>query len=422
MKGLAKSEKIEAEIFMSIKINPFQNIEAFKVFPKETNPNAKNENENAVNLNAETSSADNLHSFTGEMQKFQLLQKLFSADVSNAKTVNNVNVASLTNLNNDDDEVLKKTQELIDNYRRQIKPNEIKGSNPVAPNKSPGHSYSKHKVEPEVQTEIMNKPERVFSGKNDNGRFVDIYYKNGSVVITEQGDKGRVITAYGLIDKRKNIRVKPFNLERILKDPNYVEINLEKLGSTNVIYPNRERFDKNDFPSRPNKPDTPAKTNGGGTSGGNTEVKPNVNTQPKANVSTNTEVPVTPKSPTVNEEIKSPKPTGRLSGNMIRGLAVMQLVQIGLTALNFTKLKEDSAEFGYYVDPFLDKYIISDPDKAAKNLGEGFELTFYLDPTDYFNQGKSVIFTVKDGKFTNPNGWQLVYNEEKGYTEAVLTA
>lgn len=107
---------------------------------------------------------------------------------------------------------------------------------------------------------------------------------------------------------------------------------------------------------------------------------------------------------------------------MIRGLAVLQLVQVGLTALNCTKLKEDSDKYGYYIDPFLDKYIISDPEKAAKNLDEGFELTFYVDPDDFSNQGTSIIFTVKDGKFTNPDGWQLVYNKEKGYTEAVLFA
>jgi hypothetical protein len=65
---------------------------------------------------------------------------------------------------------------------------------------------------------------------------------------------------------------------------------------------------------------------------------------------------------------------------------------------------------------------ITDPEKAATNLGEGFELTFYINPQDYYSQGESVKFTVKDGKFSNPDGYQLIFNKEKGYTEAVLLA
>jgi hypothetical protein len=98
------------------------------------------------------------------------------------------------------------------------------------------------------------------------------------------------------------------------------------------------------------------------------------------------------------------------------------LVQMGAAALNFSKLEKDAEKLGFYVDPFLDKYIITDPEKAAKNLGEGFELTFYNDPNDYYSQGQSVKFTVKDGKFSNPDGYQLIFNKEKGYTEAVLLA
>ena len=414
---------------MSIKVNPLQNIEEFNFLKIEANITSKSENSIVINTDTGNSSANNLQTFAGQMLKAQLIQKFTSSETLNSKSINTNLTASATEVG-DDEEILKETQRLIDNYRRQIIPKEIKGADPVEGGKTSGHAYPKHGVKPKVQAEIMNKPERIFSGKNDNGRYVDIYYKNGSAVITEQGDKGRVITAYGNISTKG--KVKPFNLENITNNPSYVEIKLEKLGSTNVIYPNKERFDKNNFPNQTTKPNTPAKTNGGGTTGGNTEVRPNNTTQPKPDVPTNTEAPITPKSPTVNEptvtpkpptvseEINGPKPTGRLSGNMVRGLAILQLVQVGLTALNYAKLKEDSGKFGYYIDPFFDKYIVADPDKAAKNLGEGFELTFYVDPTDFYNQGKSVIFTVKDGKFTNPDGWQLIYNQEKGYTEAVL--
>jgi len=389
------------------------------------------ENSN-INSNLETSSANDFHAFEGQMRKLQILRQFSSTDISNIKPVQANFATSAKRLGGDDDEILKETQRLIDNYRRQIKPKEIKGSQPVSPGKPPGHAGPKHGVKYEVQTEIMNNPDRIFSGKriNKDGseRYVDIYYKNGSAVITEQGDKGRVITGYGLIDKRRP-NPKPFNIEKITNNPNYVEIKLEKLGSTNVIYPNKPRFDANDFPPGPPKTNTPPLTNGGSTGGKPNAANPGGQKVPVINEPVVTpqspaanEPPIATKSPTVDENLPKSNPLGKMAKNVSRGLVIMQLVQLGLTALNFSQLKAEGEKFGYYVDPFFDKYIITDPDKAVANLPEGFELEFFTDPNDYASVGNSVKFTVKDGKFSNPDGYSLVYNKEKGYVEAVLLA
>ncbi len=100
----------------------------------------------------------------------------------------------------------------------------------------------------------------------------------------------------------------------------------------------------------------------------------------------------------------------------------MQLVQLGLTALNFSSLEAEGEQIGYYIDPFFDKYVITNPEKAAKNLPEGFELKFFTDPNDYASVGQSLTFTVKDGEFFNAEGYTLLFNKEKGCVEAVLTA
>lgn len=422
---------------MSIKINPFRNSENLNSLPKD-NKNTLIETDNGLNPAVEFSTVNDLQVFAGSLKKAQLFGKLENLNEVNNKIHFTSALSSKVNLG-DDDEIIKETKRLIDNYKRKIEPKEIKGAQPAEGSKTAGHARSKHRVSEQVQAEIMNDPERIFSGKriNKNGseRYVDVYYKNGSAIVTEQGDKSKVITAYGLIDKRKP-NPKPFNIQKTVDDPNFVEIKLDKLGSATVVYPNKERFKVNDFPPGPPKNNNNPKPNGGNSTPNETlPAKPNAPNNAKPNTSTVTEPtnnpkpvitnepPTTPKSAALNEEQPvRPSGLGKLAKNVSRGLVVMQLVQLGVAALNYTKLKEDAAKFGYYIDPFYDRYIITDPEKAAKNLDEGFELTFYVDPNDFSNQGKSILFTVKDGKFTNPDGWQLVYNEEKGYTEAILTA
>ena len=401
---------------MSVKVNSFSDIS----FPQhlDTEINQKvDSSANTKNNAFETSSAGTMHAFAGEMRKLQLLRQFESKDISKNKPLNENFATSTKPLGGDDDEALKETRRVIDNYRRQIKPTEIKGSQPAEGRKTSGHARSKHDVKPEVQAEIMNNPERIFSGKNSNGRYVDIYYKNGSVVITEQGDKESVITAYGLISNKNGVKTKPFKVENVEDNPNYVEIKLEKSGSTKVVYPNKERFEAKDFPP---------KTNGGSTTGETVEITPNpidpsVITPTEPNVPVTNEPPLPPKAPVINEELPvRPSPLGKLSGNLNRGFVILQLVQLGLAAYNMSQLNAGAQKYGYYIDPFLDKYVIRDPEKAAKNLPEGFELKFFPDPKDYYSTGESIKFTVKNGKFANEEGYRLVYNKEKDMVEAVI--
>ncbi|TAE98253.1 MAG: hypothetical protein EAZ79_08060, partial [Oscillatoriales cyanobacterium] len=80
-----------------------------------------------------------------------------------------------------------------------------------------------------LQADIINKPERVFIGINDNGRQVTVFYKDGNVVITQNNDFTRVITAYGRsgISRFPGGRVKagtPVSPNRWMNSPNYLEI------------------------------------------------------------------------------------------------------------------------------------------------------------------------------------------------------
>ncbi len=107
-----------------------------------------------------------------------------------------------------------------------------------------GHARSKHGISKQVQADILNNPERIFSGRNENGRDVDIYYQDDSVVITEAGKKDSVITAYGKASQKG--KANPVNPEKWAKDPNYVEIKID--GPDQVIYPDEERFKLRDWP------------------------------------------------------------------------------------------------------------------------------------------------------------------------------
>jgi hypothetical protein len=140
---------------------------------------------------------------------------------------------------------LEESKKRFDNFRETIKPSEIKGAPPAEGSATAGHARSAHGVSNTVQANILNEPDRIFSGRNTNGREVDIYYKDGSVAITEAGNKRSVITAYGLADtkKKKPTAVSP---EKWDNDPSYVEIKFDK--GNEVLYPNKERWEANDWP------------------------------------------------------------------------------------------------------------------------------------------------------------------------------
>ncbi|WP_225931408.1 hypothetical protein [Leptolyngbya sp. 7M] len=97
------------------------------------------------------------------------------------------------------------------------------------PSGQAGHATSKHRIPEAIQADIINNPERVFIGVNENGRQVTIFYRNGDVVITQDDDPTRVITAYGQsgVAIRPGGRVFPgsfVNPSKWADDPNYVEI------------------------------------------------------------------------------------------------------------------------------------------------------------------------------------------------------
>ncbi|MFI5843472.1 hypothetical protein ACIA8K_27570 [Catenuloplanes sp. NPDC051500] len=136
-------------------------------------------------------------------------------------------------------------QDRFDNFRRRVEPNELRGAPPSATGRPAGHADSKHGVDRAAQADILNNPERTFTGYNKNGREVDIYYKDGSVAITEAGKKDSVITAYGKADTT-HANPKPVKPEKWADDAAYVEV--QPSPANTVIYPNRQRWEEQDWP------------------------------------------------------------------------------------------------------------------------------------------------------------------------------
>lgn len=129
-------------------------------------------------------------------------------------------------------------KERLENFRRSIDASEIRGA-PAFGGGTTGHAHPKHGVTNETAAEILNNPARVFSGRNRNGREVDVYYRDGSAVITEAGRKHSVITAYGRISKRSGTDVRP---EAWSLDRNFVEIQLNRKDTT-VVHPPEQELD-----------------------------------------------------------------------------------------------------------------------------------------------------------------------------------
>ncbi|WP_051036133.1 hypothetical protein [Stanieria cyanosphaera] len=112
--------------------------------------------------------------------------------------------------------------------RQQISSDDIKGAFPP-PGGSAGHARSKHNFSKDLQAEIINNPDRIFAGINDNGRQVTVFYKDHNVVITQNNDHTRVITAYGKDGIGRNAKGqpvpgKPVDLSKWSNNSNYVEI------------------------------------------------------------------------------------------------------------------------------------------------------------------------------------------------------
>lgn len=90
-------------------------------------------------------------------------------------------------------------KQFYDNIYRKVTPAELKDADKFvrADGKVLDGHPTKHSMPKTKQAEILNNWDRMFTGVNENGRPVDIFYKDGMVVITQAGDKSKVITAYG---------------------------------------------------------------------------------------------------------------------------------------------------------------------------------------------------------------------------------
>lgn len=129
----------------------------------------------------------------------------------------------------------------IANFERTVKPNEVKGAPPWGPGGRPGHAESDHGWTKQMQADLLNRPERFFSGLNEKGREVDVYYRAEDVVITEAGKKTSVITAYGVSSPKNGND--PAKVGRWANNPRYVEIK-----GREVVYPDRSQWDADGWP------------------------------------------------------------------------------------------------------------------------------------------------------------------------------
>ena len=72
-----------------------------------------------------------------------------------------------------------------------------------------------------MAAEIINSAERKFIGINENGRRVNIFYKDGNVIITEGDNVTRIITGYGPGAGKPSA---PANINTWINNPNFFEI------------------------------------------------------------------------------------------------------------------------------------------------------------------------------------------------------
>ncbi|WP_284662569.1 hypothetical protein [Myxococcus sp. SDU36] len=92
----------------------------------------------------------------------------------------------------------------------KVNAKDIKGARPYGPDGRPGHPDA-HGVSRQDQANIINDPKStLYRGTNANNRPVDHYHRDGTTVVTEQGDPTHVITAFGAL-ATKDSRGRPIN-------------------------------------------------------------------------------------------------------------------------------------------------------------------------------------------------------------------
>ncbi|WP_254624199.1 hypothetical protein [Myxococcus sp. CA033] len=86
----------------------------------------------------------------------------------------------------------------------KVNAEDIKGARPYGPDGRPGHPDA-HGVSRRDQADIINDPKStLYRGTNANSRPVDHYHRDGTTVVTEQGEPTRVITAFGALATKDN--------------------------------------------------------------------------------------------------------------------------------------------------------------------------------------------------------------------------
>jgi hypothetical protein len=136
---------------------------------------------------------------------------------------------------------LQRFKARVANFKRTVKSNEIRSAPPGPGGSRPGHAESDHGWTDKLQADLLNRPERIFSGINDKGREVDVYYRNADVVITEAGKKTSVITAYGRSSPKNGND--PVKVKRWADNPRYVEIK-----GNEVVHPDRGQWEADGWP------------------------------------------------------------------------------------------------------------------------------------------------------------------------------
>ncbi len=84
-----------------------------------------------------------------------------------------------------------------------------------------GH-YADHNISKDQVVDVVNNPDRIFTGTYHSGRSVDIYLKGDTVIITEAGKKKSVITGYPDVDASRWLdkgrwKTNGYNTERYIE-------------------------------------------------------------------------------------------------------------------------------------------------------------------------------------------------------------
>jgi RHS repeat-associated protein len=85
-----------------------------------------------------------------------------------------------------------------------IKPEDITGARPFGKDGRPGHPFAHGVSREDIASIINDKATAMYRGTNDSKtpRPVDFYHRDGTTVVTEQGEPTRVITAFGRLSTK----------------------------------------------------------------------------------------------------------------------------------------------------------------------------------------------------------------------------